>query len=210
MSSYSPAAASRRAGRIRRAACSSVQSPVGIGRTIVALDEWLTSAARARPDHPAVVADGRTLTYAELDAAAARCARGWRRWAWRAGERVATTLAPGLAFCELLHALPRLGAALVPLDPRRAGGAARACVSCSRPPDGAARRRWSSASAWIPRRCTRVIRSSGTTGTPKPVELTYANHRGQRAGVRRRARRGARTTAGCARCRSTTWAVWEC
>ena len=40
---------------------------------------------------------------------------------------MATTLAPGRAFAELLHALPRLGAVLAPLDPRspaRGGGQA--------------------------------------------------------------------------------------
>ena len=58
------------------------------------------------------------LTYAELHAAAARCARRLRSLGVGEGDAVATTLPPGLAFCELLHALPRLGAALAPLDPR--------------------------------------------------------------------------------------------
>ena len=41
--------------------------------TIRGLDEWLTSAARERPGHPAVVTAGETLSYAELaERAAAR------------------------------------------------------------------------------------------------------------------------------------------
>jgi O-succinylbenzoic acid--CoA ligase len=120
-----------------------------------------------------VVADGRALTYAELHAAADRCARRLSGLGVREGDRVATTLHPGLDFCELLHALPRLGAALEPLDPRvRApeGG-----LVVTRPLDGP-----EDASARLrdevdPQAVHTLIRSSGTTGEPRAVELTYAN-----------------------------------
>jgi o-succinylbenzoate---CoA ligase len=90
------------------------------------------------------------------------------------GDRVATTLPPGLAFAELVHALPRLGAVLVPLDPR-APAPARARLAVSRPLEGRP--------ADVELRDTvdptavhSVIHTSGTSGTPVPVELTYANH----------------------------------
>jgi O-succinylbenzoic acid--CoA ligase len=143
-------------------------------RTIVALDEWLTQAARRRPDHPALDAEGRQLTYGELSAAAARTARRLAAFGVADGDRVATTLPPGLAFCELLHALPRLGAVLVPLDPRDPVRA-NARLTVTAPVTGH--------EADVRLRDTvdpdgvhSVIHTSGTTGRPKPVELTYGNH----------------------------------
>jgi o-succinylbenzoate---CoA ligase len=121
-----------------------------------------------------LLVDGGVVTYAELDAAASRTARRLAAAGVAAGDRVATTLPPGLAFCELLHAVPRLGAVFMPLDPREpARGGAR--VTIDEPLAGA--------EADVPMRTTldpdavhSVIHTSGTTGRPKPVELTYGNH----------------------------------
>jgi o-succinylbenzoate---CoA ligase len=143
-------------------------------RTIVALDEWLTHAARTRPDHPALDAEGRTLTYGELGVAAARTARRLAALGVGGGDRVATALPPGVAFCELLHALPRLGAVLVPLDPRDPVRVdARITVTAA----------VAGAEADVPLRDTvdpdavhSVVHTSGTTGRPTAVELTYGNH----------------------------------
>ena len=65
-----------------------------------------------------MVDGARALTYEELDEAATACARRLAGQGVGEGDRVSTTLAPGLDFCVLLHALPRLGAVLCPLDPR--------------------------------------------------------------------------------------------
>ena len=126
------------------------------------MEDWLTAAARERPDHPAVVADDGTLTYAELDERADERAR---QLDVAAGERVEVTHPPGIGFVELLHALPRLGAVLVPGPPADppapasgAPGSARLCTEHD--PDA----------------IHTVIRTSGTTGASKAVELTYANH----------------------------------
>jgi O-succinylbenzoic acid--CoA ligase len=147
-------------------ACCSVQG-VAIGLpTIVALDEWLSSAARARPAHAALITGAGELTYAELEARAARCARRLARTGIGPGDHVETTLAPGPAFVELLHAVPRVGAALAPLAPAAPavpalpGEAAQVALRTTVEPD----------------EVHTVIRTSGTTGAGKAVELTYANH----------------------------------
>jgi o-succinylbenzoate---CoA ligase len=143
-------------------------------RTIVALDEWLTTAARRRPDHPALEAEGRTLTYGQLDVAVARTARRLASLGVGGGDRVATTLPPGVAVCELLHAVPRLGAVLVPLDPRDPVRV-EARVTVAAPVKGA-EADVSLRDTVDPDAVHSVIHTSGTTGRPKAVELTYGNH----------------------------------
>ena len=121
-----------------------------------------------------MVADGRTLTYAELDRTAASCARRLSTLGVGAGNVVATTLTPGLAFCELLHALPKLGAALAPLDPRAPAPTPGLVLSATpTAPEAEVELR----ERVDPEAVHTVIRSSGTTGTPKSIQLTYANHR---------------------------------
>jgi O-succinylbenzoic acid--CoA ligase len=131
------------------------------------VDDWLTAAARERPDHEAVAADDGSLTYAQLDERASQRARALAAAGVLAGERVSVTHPPGRAFAELLHALPRLGAVLEPGPPAEppapvittgAGSAARLRTD------------------FRPDAVHTVIRTSGTTGERRAVELTYANH----------------------------------
>jgi O-succinylbenzoic acid--CoA ligase len=129
------------------------------------VEDWLTSAARARPDHEAVAADDGSLTYAQLDERATRRAAHLAGAGVAAGQRVAVTHPPRLAFAELLHALPRLGAVLEPGPPARPAAPAGG-------PASAAELRTS----FDPTAVHTAIRTSGTTGAPKVVELTYANH----------------------------------
>ena len=145
------------------------------------MDDWVTVAARERPDHVAVEAPDGGLTYAELDAAADRCAR--RLAALGVGEwaRVATTLPPSLAFCELLHALPRLGAALVPLNTRLPVAEQRvqahtagALFTVDRPLDGMEAEIEPRPEA-VPAAVHTVLFTSGTSGSPRPVALTVGN-----------------------------------
>ena len=119
------------------------------------------------------MAEGRTLTYAQLDQAVSGVAARLAAEGVSAGDRVSTTLPPGVAFVVLLHALPRLGAALAPRDPRAPADPSGLLVS--RPVDGTGEAGPSRPDVPADEVHT-VIRSSGTTGTPKAIELTYANH----------------------------------
>ena len=122
------------------------------------------------------------VTYAELDGAAARTARRLAALGVEEGDLVATTLPPEHAFCELLHALPRLGAVLVPLNTRLTAAERALHVEDSgarlvvdEPPHGP--------EADVPLReqvdedaVQTVVYTSGTTGRGKRVELTFGNH----------------------------------
>jgi len=149
---------------------------------VALLDEWVSLQARARPEHPAVVADGRVATYGELDRQAVVTARRLAAAGVGEGDRVATTMPPSIEFAVLLHALPRLGAALVPLNARlTAAGRRRQEEQASpklvldEPPSGE--------EADAPLRTTldpeavhTVLFTSGTSGAGKAVELSCGNH----------------------------------
>src|SRR4051812_49613335 len=79
------------------------------------VEQWL---ATQPPEHPAVEAEDSVLTYADLRAEADRVARVLAARGVGPRDRVATTLPAGLDFAVLLHALPRIGAVLVPLNTR--------------------------------------------------------------------------------------------
>jgi O-succinylbenzoic acid--CoA ligase len=138
------------------------------------VDLWLDVAARERPDGVAV----NGVTYAELDARASALAGGIP-----AGARVATSLG-GLDFAVLLWALPKVGGVLVPVNTRLREAERRAVLESAQPElvldslreidetrsiDRKRRSRIDPPEVFV------VIHTSGTTGRPKPVELTYGN-----------------------------------
>jgi O-succinylbenzoic acid--CoA ligase len=142
----------------------------------VLVDAWLPRAAARHPDRPAINA----LTYADLlaevDATARRLAgRGVRPF-----DRVGIALAPGESFCIALHAVLRLGAVAVPVDVRlSARERDRVVEGTTTVIDGPV--------IGTPAAETRlrerhdldapaiVVHTSGTSGTPKAVELTFGN-----------------------------------
>jgi O-succinylbenzoic acid--CoA ligase len=138
------------------------------------VEEWLTAAARRRPEHTALEHEGRRWTYGELHAAAARTARVLAARGVAEGSLVATTLAPGPALVELLHALPRLGAVLVPLnpaDPVRVEAAVTVDAPLHGPEADVTLGR-----TVDPEAIHSIIHTSGTSGRPRAVPLSYANH----------------------------------
>lgn len=135
------------------------------------VDAWLPRAARAYPGRAAV----NGLSYAELlrasgEAAAALAARGVR-----SGERVGLAMAPGTDFVVALHAAWLLGAVAVPHDLR--------LTVAERPPADHVVERLER----TPVEPTALagthdldapalgLQTSGTSGAPKPVTLTFAN-----------------------------------
>lgn len=143
---------------------------------------WIERAAAVHPDRAAVETPDGCLTYRELEIAS--------RIRYPAGQRIAIALPAGLDFAVALHACLRSGAVAVPVDLRLAPAEqARVCEGAAVVVDdsvlgstgscrsGSAHDPGSSgvASAHDLDATAAVIHSSGTTGTPKAIELTYGN-----------------------------------
>src|SRR5689334_22535818 len=127
--------------------------------------QWLEQAP---PSGVAVETPDGALEYGEL---LSRARAGAAELAGH--ERVAIALPPGLDFAVALHACLLAGAAAVPLDPREPVPRLAGATLTIHGPPGAAPR------AAAPRAAARelstpalVVHTSGTTGTPKPVEIT--------------------------------------
>jgi o-succinylbenzoate---CoA ligase len=155
------------------------------------VEGWLTRAAAARPDRTALETPRGSWSYAQLHAAARSGALELQERGAGPSRRVAIDLPGGVAFAQALHACLLLGAVAVPVDPRlsaaeRAQVVAGAAVLVEEPladpaapapsaaggsgrsPAGAPGRHDLDATAV-------VIHTSGTTASPRPIELTYGN-----------------------------------
>jgi O-succinylbenzoic acid--CoA ligase len=148
---------------------------------------WLSAAAGRHPDRVAVEAPGESVAYRELLLRAVRAAGALHMRGVRRGEPVALMLEPGLPFVEALHGCLLLGAPAVPIDPRlaqreRADVLREIEVRVERPlrgetgvfqlPDPAEREE-----------IAVVMHTSGTSGRPKPVALTFGNIRANARGL---------------------------
>lgn len=151
---------------------------------------WLPRAAAALGERPALVDAGGPVTYASLLEGARRAAGALDAGP---GERVGLALPAGRAFAEALHGCWLLGAVPVPLDLRltaaeraaQAAGCVRVvdaplegagAATDARPPPatfgaGSAALRASHDLDAV----AAVVHTSGTSGQPAPVQLTFGN-----------------------------------
>jgi O-succinylbenzoic acid--CoA ligase len=145
------------------------------------VEAWLARAAAVRPEHTALMTPRGGWSYARLHEAARFGAGQMAARGAGAGSRVAIALPAGVDFAQALHACLLLGAIAVPLDLRLAPGerasiATGADVLIDAPlgegpapadaPIGGAHKLDATAV---------VIHTSGTTSSPRPVELSYGN-----------------------------------
>jgi len=150
------------------------------------VDDWLARAAEALPERPALIAGDQTLSFAELEDQARTMARRVAGADVVPGDRVALLLPPTADHVVLLHALTKLGAVAVPLDPDAPARetdrllaaigprlVVRSTAEVSGAPEAAG---MEMGDAFDTDSVQCVIHTSGTGGQPRPVELTYGNH----------------------------------
>ncbi len=82
----------------------------------VLLDNWLEQRSRTCPDRVALIDGRREISFAELELEASAAARRLAAKGVRAGSVVVLELEPGIEHAVALHALMKLGAVSVPLD----------------------------------------------------------------------------------------------
>jgi O-succinylbenzoic acid--CoA ligase len=148
------------------------------------LDNWLAQRAETCPDRAALIADGIELSYGELEREAEAAARRLAAKGARKGAIVALELDPGVAYVVLVHALMKLGAIAHPINTRlspaeRSGELERSEAALVVGDAGDL----GLTEADLPLlgehdlnalHCR--ILTSGTSGRPRPVGLTYGNH----------------------------------
>lgn len=148
------------------------------------LDNWLEQRARTGPDRIALSGPDGQLTYAQLEEAAVEAARRFGARGVRRGATVGLRVEPNVTGVVAIHGLMKLGAILMPLSPQLteeevegAKSAAGAEVVLSTTED-------------LPQRGADLpllgehemddfhcrILTSGSSGPPKTIGLTYGNH----------------------------------
>jgi len=150
----------------------------------VILDNWLSQRAQTCPDRVALIGDGIEMTYAELEAEATSAARRLAARGARKGATVALTLPAGIEHAVALHALMKLGAIAYPLNPRLPRSELEALLAGAEAALVLDRSdSLTLTEADLPLlgehdldaiHCR--ILTSGTSGPPQPIGLTYGNH----------------------------------
>ncbi len=147
------------------------------------LDNWLAQRSQSCPDRTALVADGSEVTYAEMEAEATWVARRLAAQGVRRGSVAALTMHPRREQVVLVHALMKLGAVLLPLSPRLSAEEHAAVIAEEEPAvdlDDAGELTQSEADMPLlgehdMDELACKVMTSGSTGAPVPVGLTYGN-----------------------------------
>jgi O-succinylbenzoic acid--CoA ligase len=149
----------------------------------VKLDNWLAQRAQSCPERPALVTEASSVTYAELEAEATWVARRLAAYGVRRDATAALTMHPRREEVVLLHALMKLGATALPLSPQLTDAEREAVLAVERPAvdlNDAAELTQTEADLPLLGEhdmddvCCRIL-TSGSTGEPRPVELSYGN-----------------------------------
>src|SRR3954471_16534192 len=148
------------------------------------LDNWLAQRAETCPDRVALIAGGVELTYEELEAEAERAARRLAARGVRRGASVVITQPAGLEYVIAIHALMKLGAVVHPLNPGLTPAELEAEIGRANPALVIGESEHVTMSgADLPLlgehdlgalHCR--ILTSGPSGSPRSVGLTYGNH----------------------------------
>jgi O-succinylbenzoic acid--CoA ligase len=147
------------------------------------LDDWLAQRSQSCPERTALVADGSEVTYAELEAEATWVARRLIAHGVRRGSTVAMTMHPQREQVVMVHALMKVGAVLLPLGPRLSAEERAAVVAAEEPAvdlDDAGELTQTEADLPLLGEhdmgdIASHVMTSGSTGMPSPVGLTYGN-----------------------------------
>jgi O-succinylbenzoic acid--CoA ligase len=148
------------------------------------LDNWLAQRAQTSPDRTALLADGAGMSFAELEAEATWVANRLAAQGVRRGATVALTMPPGREMVVLIHALMKLGAVLLPLNPRLTESERSSVLRAERPSvELSDAGELTQTEADLPLlgehdmddlHCR--ILTSGSSGEPRTIGLTYGNH----------------------------------
>ncbi len=147
------------------------------------LDDWLAQRSQSCPNRTALVADGSEVTYAELEAEATWVARRLAAHGVRRGSTAALTMHARREQVVLVHALMKVGAVLLPLSPLLSAEERTAVIAVEEPAvDLDDPGELTQTEADLPLLgehdmddvCARVL-TSGSSGDPDPVGLTYGN-----------------------------------
>jgi len=147
------------------------------------LDDWLAQRSQSCPERVALIADGAEVTYAELEAEATWVARRLAAQGVRRGSVAAMTMHPRREQVVLVHALMKLGAVLLPLGPRLSPAERAAAIAAEELAidlDDAGELTQTEADMPLlgehdmdALACK--VMTSGSTGAPDAVGLTYGN-----------------------------------
>ncbi len=170
------------------------------------IPDWLSRRAAAHPPRPALIAPGLTWSFAELNQRADGLAARLAILGLRPGDRLAILAANSADYVALIHAAPRCGAILVPLNTRlsaselafQAADSAATLLLADAPHLGLVARipapplgihtfaefaepipdsRFSPPfTSFALQTPHAIIYTSGTTGAPKGAMLSYGNH----------------------------------
>ncbi|MGE0068169.1 MAG: o-succinylbenzoate--CoA ligase [Solirubrobacterales bacterium] len=147
------------------------------------LDDWLAQRSQSCPDRTALIAEGDEMTYAQLEAEATWVARRLAAHGVRRGSTAALTMHGRREQVVLAHALMKLGATLLPLSPRLTAVERATIVAAEEPivdlDDPGLLTQTEADMPLLGEHdmddvCARVL-TSGSSGAPRPVGLTYGN-----------------------------------